>query len=234
MAAEAARTAVSARPVPATSWNTSRVRSRRLLPTEVRRPLQAQPLHARPQFGIQQQVRDGAHDLVHAIGVEQDGGAIHHFRQRDGVGTGHRAPAGHGFQRGQPETFVKRREDEQVAGVVELQQVVVGDEAEELDAVRHARFARGFVNAVREPGGFPGQHQVVLELRIGAHQAGESADQADLVLARLKIAHRKQERAPDTGNRSRTVAAAASREMGRNSEAAALGTTTTLSSSRSP
>ena len=60
---------------------------------------------------------------------------------------------------------------------------------------------------------------------------GEGPDQADLVLARLQIAHRKNKRRPD----SEAVAhrgCGGSRAIGRNSDAAAFGTTTTLSSSR--
>jgi len=38
----------------------------------------------------------------------------------------------------------------------------------------------------------PGQHQVVAKLRAGADQFGERPDEADLILARLQIAHRKK------------------------------------------
>ena len=60
----------------------------------------------------------------------------HHFRGdadpalRAGVRTGHRAAARHGFQRRQSEAFVERGKHEQVARVIELEQVGIGYEAE--------------------------------------------------------------------------------------------------------
>src|SRR5690242_20526550 len=81
-----------------------------LLPTEVRRALDPETLHARPQLGIEEHVCNRAHDFVHGVRVEDDRGAVHHFRQRRSVGADYRAAASHRFQRGKAETLVKRRE----------------------------------------------------------------------------------------------------------------------------
>jgi hypothetical protein len=54
---------------------------RGLLPTEVGGTLQSQPLCARAQFAIQQQIRQGANDFVQRIRVEQDGGAVDDLRE---------------------------------------------------------------------------------------------------------------------------------------------------------
>ncbi len=108
------------------------------------------------------QIRHRAHDLIHRVRVEEQRGAIHHFGHRRSVGANHRPTARHRFERRQSETFVKRRKGKDVAGVVQLQQVAIGDEAEELDAVGHARFARRLMHSVRKPGLLSGQHQPML------------------------------------------------------------------------
>lgn len=46
-------------------------------------------------------------------------------------------------------------------------------------------------NAVGEPGFLAGQYQAMLELWIGAHQAGKGLDEADLILARLQVTDRE-------------------------------------------
>jgi hypothetical protein len=53
------------------------------------------------------------------------------------------------------------------------------------------------VHLAGKPGFLAGQHQVLLELRIGLHQPGKGADQPDLILARLQVAHGKHERRGD-------------------------------------
>src|ERR1022692_546106 len=55
-----------------------------------------------------------------------------------------------------------------------------------------SRSMRSLVNPAREPCFLAHQHQVLLELGVGAHEARKGADQADLILTRLDIAHRKQ------------------------------------------
>ncbi len=155
--------------------------------------LQPQPLHARAQFRVQQQVLERAHHLVGAVRIEENRGAVDHLRQGASVRTGHRAAARHGFQRGQSEPFVERREHEKVTGVIKLEQVGIGYKTQHADAIADARFARRGLHLIRKPGGLPGQHQVVAKLRAGADQFGERPDEADLILARLQIAHRKKE-----------------------------------------
>ena len=134
------------------------------LPTEVGGALESEPFHAGPQLGVQQQIGQGPDHFVRGVGVEQDGGAVDDFRERRGVGTRHGPAAGHRFERGQAEALVKCREYEQVAGVVELEQFGIGDEAAELDAVLHSRLVGGVVDPIREPGRLAGENQAVLEL----------------------------------------------------------------------
>ncbi len=78
-----------------------------------------------------------------------------------------------------------------------MQQVRIGDKADELDAVRHTRFVSGFAHFGGKPSFLSGQHQIVFELRIGAHQAREGFDQTNLIFARLQIPHREQKRPAD-------------------------------------
>src|SRR5581483_2489751 len=65
------------------------------------------------------------------------------------------------------------------------------DEAAEADPVADTRLTGGLPYVLGEPGVLARDDQLVLELRTGAHQALESADQTDMVFARLDIADRK-------------------------------------------
>src|ERR1019366_5892412 len=58
----------------------------------------------------------------------------------------------------QAEALVEGWKDKQVAGIIQMQQIVVGNEPGELDAVRHARLAGSLPNFRAEPGIFAGQH----------------------------------------------------------------------------
>ena len=113
----------------------------------------------RAQFRIAQQVRHGAHHLGGGVGIEHDACAIGHFGDGGSAGAGYRAAAGHGLQNGQAEAFVEGWKHKQVAGVVQMQQIVVGDETDELDAVRYARLAGGLAHFGAEPGVFAGQNR---------------------------------------------------------------------------
>ena len=149
-------------------------------------------------------------------------------------GTDHRASAGHGFQHGQSEAFIERRKDEHVAGVIELQQVRVGDEPEEMDAAP----PRPIRAPPRERG--PQTTSPFRPAPGGASVAGRRAPAwqtpriSPIWFLRGCRSPTERINGAGIGNRPRTSAAAASREIGRNSGAAASGTTTTLSSSRSP
>ena len=104
----------------------------------MRRALLSEPLHARPQLGVAQQVGHGACDLGGGMRIEQNRRPVGHFRHGRGLRAGYRAAAGHGFDDRQAEAFVERWEHEQVAGVVKVHQILVGHEAQETNAVRHA------------------------------------------------------------------------------------------------
>src|SRR5208282_4076863 len=75
----------------------------------------------------------------------------------------------------------------------ELEQVVVGNEAQEADAIRDARMFSGIVHASAEPGFLSSQHEMMGELRAGTNHASERLNQSDVVLARLEISHRQNE-----------------------------------------
>src|ERR1019366_4822027 len=148
----------------------------------------------RPQLDIQQDVRDRSHHLVHRVRIEQDRRPVHYFRQRRRVRTYHRPPARHRFQCRQPEAFVETRKHEHLARVVELQQLPVRHKSQKPDPLPSPRFPRRFFHLRRKPRRFPHQHQLVLQLRIRLHQLREGPDQPDVVLPRLDVSHRQDER----------------------------------------
>ena len=88
-----------------------------------------------------------ARDFVDLMGVKQKPRAIGHFRHGGGVRARHRAPAGHGFEDRQSESFVKRREHETIAGVVKLQQIRIAHKTGEMDPRRETAGAA----RLREP-----------------------------------------------------------------------------------
>ena len=142
-------------------------------------------------------VGDGAHHFVGGVGIEEDGGAVHHLGQRRGIRANHRPSTGHGFQRRKSEALIKGREYEAIAGVIEMQQVGIRNEAGELNALFHAALPRRFLHLGGKPGGFPDEDQFVGQLGVSVGQARKGADQADVVLAGLNIPHREDERPAD-------------------------------------
>src|SRR5580658_2460883 len=126
--------------------------------------------------------------------VEQQSSSVGNLRHGRGVRTGHGAAAGHSFENGQPEAFVERRKHEAVAGVIEVEQYGIGHEAREMDTGGEAASARRGANFGREPGFLPGQNEMVFELRMIGEQLRESGYKPDLVLARLEVRYREDER----------------------------------------
>ena len=102
-----------------------------------------------------------------------------------------------------------------------------GTNSKETDTLAYAAFARCRFYFRGEPCRFSHQYQILLELRVGLHQAGKRTNQPDMIFSRLDITYGENKW---TANviRSRTLAAAASCDMGRYSGDAARGTTVTL------
>src|SRR5690348_15548406 len=75
-----------------------------------------------------------------------------------------------------------------------MEQVLVGNEAKEADAVRDAGMLRRLAHAPREPGLLAGQYQFVWQVGLSLDQPRKSFDQSDMVLARLQVTNRKDER----------------------------------------
>src|SRR5207245_2871195 len=97
---------------------------------------------------------------------------------------------------------IKRREHEQVAGVVKMEQVLVGHEAQEADAVADAGFLGGLPNLGRKPSLIARQCQPVAKLRETLHNLAERFKQTDLVLPRVQISDQRSRSAHEVGKNS--------------------------------
>src|SRR5579871_916201 len=149
---------------------------RGLLPAEPKRPLQAQPAHARAHLRKLNQIEHGAGDFVALAGIEQDRRSVRYFGYRRGVGAAYGRTARHRFEDRQTEALVERRETEELARVIELKQIVVRDESQKADAIANSASPRGFIYPTPEPRLLSGQNQLVRQVRAGTDHTGKSAD----------------------------------------------------------
>src|SRR5260370_34857843 len=86
-----------------------------------------------------------------------------------------------------------------------MQEVLVGDEAQKTNAIRDpGRLAR-LPHFGSKPGFFAGQNQPMAKLWKTIHELGERFDQPDLVLPRLQVAHRQNERGRELESGSDSV-----------------------------
>ena len=168
------------------------------------------------------------------VRVEQDRGAVDHFRQRRSMRADHRrvrrpslpAPAARSLRR-TTGTRTDRRRCRAAAGRRRR---------------RSRRTGCGRPRRIRAPHGAPGRRTMSpcrpapgVCFNCGyARTSRANARISPIWFLRGCRSPTESTNGARIRNRSRTTAAAASRDIGRNSGAAAFGTTTTLSSSRSP
>lgn len=86
------------------------------------------------QGGVVGEVLDGFGEGDHVAGVDEEGGVAGDFGQAGGGRGEHGDTAGHGFEDGQTEAFEKAGPEEGVGGGDEGGEVLVGDEAGEVNA----------------------------------------------------------------------------------------------------
>ena len=55
-----------------------------------------------------------------------------------------------------------------------MQEIVIGNEAQKPDSIRHAGIPGGIAHAPDEPGLLSGQYKLMRQLRMGMNQAGDS------------------------------------------------------------
>lgn len=88
---------------------------------------------------------DGVGEGLGILRVHLNGGVSHGFRQRGGVAGDDGTAAGHGFERGNPKTFVGGGEDEHFGTGVEFVELVHAHVTKEVDA-GFKRWRHGFIN----------------------------------------------------------------------------------------
>jgi hypothetical protein len=90
---------------------------------------------------IEQDVANSARNIENIIRTHQLRGIAHRFYQRWKIGRHHRRAAGHGFQRRETETFIKRGKSEGGGGAIKHTQRVRGDKSQKtnksFDPARH-------------------------------------------------------------------------------------------------
>src|SRR5579864_338329 len=146
---------------------------------------------------VEQHPLQGAHHLKKILRIHQHRSISHYFRDRGRVRGQHRGAVRHGLKRRQPESFVKRREDEHLGGIIKNSQHFDGDESQKANIVLHAasdhrtpqvRMLRQFVSNDNEL-------QVGIDVLLGefGFQRGKRLDDAHQVLVWADAASVEQE-----------------------------------------
>ena len=107
-------------------------------PRELRRADEADTFQAGAPIGIAQDGLEGGGDGEFVGGVKENARFARYFGDGGPIGTDDGATACHGFKQREAKTFVKRGEGEAIAGVIEFEELFIGHEADEVDAVGDA------------------------------------------------------------------------------------------------
>src|SRR5438132_1348890 len=109
--------------------------ARTLLPAELTGALQTQAFHSRAKLRIEEDVGHGPRNRLRLPGIEEEPRSVRDLWHRRRVRTGDCAATRHGLQDRDAKPFVKRGKYKTIAGVVEIQQLLVADEAGEMNSI---------------------------------------------------------------------------------------------------
>src|SRR5581483_9168746 len=172
-----------------------------ILPGEAPDLLVAAGLELVAQSLVGEHALHGAHDVEDVFGIHHHGGVTDHFGQRTGVGGDDGRAMRHGFERREPESFVKRGKNEELGGVVEDAKNVDGNESEEAHVVLNAAADDGAaqVGMARDFVADDDQLEVGEEIFASEFglQRGERLDDADEILVWADASGIEDERVGD-------------------------------------